>query len=78
MKAAVEIASRAYQDYAYVALYFPDDEERRRGLYAFMNCVMKRPVNHASTTRKQIPECGISVCSRSILSTRDKASAPSS
>ncbi len=41
MKAAVEIASRAYQDYAYVALYFPDDEERRRGLHAFMNCVMK-------------------------------------
>ena len=41
LKAAVEIASRAYQDYAYVALYFPDDEERRRGLHAFMNCVMK-------------------------------------
>ena len=41
MKAAVEIASRAYQDYAYVALYFPDDEERRRGLHAFMNCVLK-------------------------------------
>ena len=41
MKAAVEIASRAYQDYAYVALYFSDDEERRRGLHAFMNCVMK-------------------------------------
>ena len=41
MKAAVALASRAYQDYAYVALYFPDDEERRRGLHAFMNCVMK-------------------------------------
>lgn len=41
MKVAVEIASRAYQDYAYVALYFPDDEERRRGLHAFMNCVLK-------------------------------------
>ena len=41
MKVAVEIASRAYQDYAYVALDFPDDEERRRGLHAFMNCVLK-------------------------------------
>ena len=41
LKAAVALAARAYQDYAYVALYFPDDAERRRGLHAFMNCVMK-------------------------------------
>ena len=91
LKAAVALAARAYQDYAYVALYFPDDAERRRGLHAFMNCVMKsnfgradilgariwtkRLANLATTIRKRIPECGISVCSRSILPFRDKASA---
>jgi hypothetical protein len=41
LKAAVTLAARAYRNYAYVALYFPDDEERFRSLHAFMNCVMK-------------------------------------
>ena len=41
LKAAVALAARAYRNYAYVALYFPDDEERFRSLHAFMNCVMK-------------------------------------
>ena len=42
LKAAVTLAARAYRNYAYVALYFPDDEERFRSLHAFMNCLMKR------------------------------------
>ena len=41
LKAAVTLAARAYRNYAYVALYFPDDEERFRSLHAFMNCLMK-------------------------------------
>ncbi len=41
IKAAADIAARAYQDYDYVTLYFPDAEERRRGLQAFMNCLTK-------------------------------------
>ena len=41
IKSAADIAARAYQDYDYVTLYFPDAEERRRGLQAFMNCLTK-------------------------------------
>lgn len=38
---AAAINARAYQDYDYVTLYFPDAEERRKGLHVFMNSLIK-------------------------------------
>ena len=35
------IMSRAYEDYDYVTLYFPDMEKSRKGLQIFMQCVLK-------------------------------------
>ena len=33
------IMARAYEDYDYVTLYFPDMEKSRKGLQIFMQCV---------------------------------------
>jgi GNAT superfamily N-acetyltransferase len=35
------IMARAYEDYDYVTLYFPDREKSRNGLPIFMQCVLK-------------------------------------
>ena len=35
------IMARAYEDYDYVTLYFPDREKSRKGLQIFMQCVLK-------------------------------------
>ena len=35
------IMARAYENYDYVTLYFPNTEESRKGLQIFMNCVVK-------------------------------------
>ena len=35
------IMARAYENYDYVTLYFPDMEKSRKGLLIFMRCVLK-------------------------------------